>query len=151
MKSLHMTTKEFGSVVSAYAFSAGISGFLAAGFADKFDRKKLLIFFYTGFVVGTVFCGLANSHEALLTARIVTGVFGGVISSISMAIVTDLFTLQQRGRVMGLVQMAFAGSQILGVPIGLYLATTWIVAVFRTAHNGRGPAAGYQVFWSHFL
>src|SRR3954470_20397057 len=73
MKSLHMTTKEFGSVVSAYAFSAGISGFLAAGFADKFDRKKLLVFFYTGFIAGTVFCGLANSHEALLTARIITG------------------------------------------------------------------------------
>jgi predicted MFS family arabinose efflux permease len=125
MKSLHMTTKEFGSVVSAYAFSAGISGFLAAGFADKFDRKKLLVFFYTGFIAGTIFCGLANSHEALLTARIITGVFGGVIGSISMAIITDIFSLQQRGRVMGFVQMAFAGSQILGIPIGLYLATTW--------------------------
>lgn len=125
MKDLHMTTSQFGSVVSAYAFSAGIAGFLAAGFADKFDRKKLLLFFYFGFIGGTVFCGLANSYEALLLARIVTGVFGGVISSISMAIVTDLFSLQQRGRAMGLVQMAFAGSQILGIPIGLWLATTW--------------------------
>jgi predicted MFS family arabinose efflux permease len=125
MKSLHMTTGQFGSVVSVYAFSAGISGFLAAGFADKFDRKKLLMFFYTGFILGTVFCGLANSYEALLIARMITGVFGGVISSIAMAVITDLFLLQQRGRVMGFVQMAFAGSQILGIPIGLYLATTW--------------------------
>ena len=125
MKALSMTTGQFGSVVSAYAFSAGISGFLAAGFADKFDRKKLLIFFYAGFIAGTVFCGLANSYEALLTARIITGVFGGVISSITMAILTDLFSLQQRGRVMGFVQMAFAGSQILGIPIGLFLATQW--------------------------
>jgi predicted MFS family arabinose efflux permease len=31
-------------VVSAYAFSAGLSGFLTAGFADRFDRKKLLLF-----------------------------------------------------------------------------------------------------------
>src|SRR6187431_633604 len=101
MKSMNLTTSQFGFAVSAYAFSAGISGFLAAGFADKFDRKKLLIFFYTGFIAGTVFCGLANSHEALLTARIITGVFGGVIGSISMAIITDIFSLQQRGRVMG--------------------------------------------------
>ncbi len=125
MKSLQMSTSEFGSVVSAYAFSAGIAGFLAAGFADKFDRKKLLMFFYVGFIAGTVFCGMANSYESLLLARVVTGVFGGVISSISMAIVTDIFSLQQRGRVMGFVQMAFAGSQILGIPIGLYLATKW--------------------------
>ena len=91
MKSLDMKTSEFGSVVSAYAISAGISGFLAAGFADKFDRKKLLLFFYTGFIGGTAFCALANGYEMLLLARIVTGVFGGVVSSILMAILTDLF------------------------------------------------------------
>ena len=95
MKSLEMTTVQFGSVVSAYAISAGISGFLAAGFADKFDRKKLLVFFYTGFILGTVFCGLAFNYETLLIARIVTGLFGGVIGSISMAIVADLFSLQK--------------------------------------------------------
>ncbi len=122
MKSMNISPKQFGSVVSAYAFSAGISGFLAAGFADKFDRKKLLLVFYTGFIAGTIFCGLANTYHILLLARIVTGIFGGVISSISMAIVIDLFSLQQRGRVMGFVQMAFAGSQILGIPIGLLLA-----------------------------
>ncbi len=122
MKALSMTTKQFGSVVSAYAFSAGISGFLAAGFADKYDRKKLLLFFYVGFIAGTLFCGLANTYESLLVARILTGIFGGVIGSISMAIITDIFSLQQRGRVMSFVQMAFAGSQILGIPIGLLLA-----------------------------
>ncbi len=125
MKKLNMSTKQFGSVVSAYAISAGISGILAAGFADKFDRKKLLMFFYAGFVLGTLLCGLANSYETLFAARVVTGIFGGVIGSISMAIVTDLFTLQQRGRVMGYVQMAFAASQILGIPIGLILANLW--------------------------
>jgi predicted MFS family arabinose efflux permease len=125
MKSMDMTTKQFGSVVSAYAISACISGFLAAGFADKFDRKKLLLFFYVGFIVGTFFCAMAYSYETLLLARIVTGIFGGVIGSISMAIITDVFSLQQRGKVMGFVQMAFAGSQILGIPIGLMIANYW--------------------------
>lgn len=125
MKSLDMSTSQFGSVVSAYAISAGISGFLAAGFADKFDRKKLMLFFYVGFIIGTVFCGLAYNYHTLFLARIVTGIFGGVVGSISMAIITDVFTLHQRGRVMGFVQMAFAGSQILGIPIGLVLANAW--------------------------
>ncbi|HZV69025.1 MAG TPA: MFS transporter [Saprospiraceae bacterium] len=125
MKKLVMSTSQFGSVVSAYAISAGISGFLAAGFADKFDRKKLLMFFYTGFILGTVVCGFADSYFTLLVARIVTGVFGGVVGSIGMAILTDTFTFHQRGRVMGFISMAFAGSQILGVPIGLLLANQW--------------------------
>jgi predicted MFS family arabinose efflux permease len=125
MKSMEMSTKQFGSVVSAYAISAGISGFLAAGFADRYDRKKLLLFFYAGFIIGTLFCALAYSYETLFLARIITGIFGGVIGAISMAIITDVFSLQQRGRVMGFVQMAFAGSQILGIPIGLLLANLW--------------------------
>src|SRR5688500_14987221 len=125
MKSLDMTTGQFGSVVSAYAISAGISGFLTAGFADKFDRKKLLLFFYIGFIAGTILCGIANSYPLLVGARIITGLFGGVIGSISMAIIADLFTMQQRGRVMGFVQMGFGASQVLGIPIGLYLANAW--------------------------
>jgi predicted MFS family arabinose efflux permease len=39
---LKITPSQFGLVVSAYAFSAGLSGLLTAGFADRFDRKKLL-------------------------------------------------------------------------------------------------------------
>jgi predicted MFS family arabinose efflux permease len=125
MKSLNLKPSHFGLVVSAYAFSAGISGLLTAGFADKFDRKKLLLFFYVGFIAGTILCGLVTSYALLVAARIVTGLFGGVIGSISMAIVADLFTTHQRGRVMGFIQMGFGASQILGIPIGLYLANAW--------------------------
>jgi predicted MFS family arabinose efflux permease len=125
MPELEITPSQFGMVVSAYAFSAGASGLLAAGFADKFDRKKLLLFFYGGFIIGTLFCALAPSYQDLLLARIITGIFGGVISSIGFAIITDLFKLEVRGRVMGYVQMAFASSQVLGIPVGLYLANEW--------------------------
>jgi predicted MFS family arabinose efflux permease len=123
LEELHITTKQFGLVVSAYAFSAGAAGLLTAGFADKFDRKKLLMFFYTGFIIGTIFCAIAPTYHLLLAARIITGIFGGVIGSVSFAIITDLFKMEVRGRVMGFVQMAFAASQVLGLPIGLLLAT----------------------------
>lgn len=121
-KSLFISNKQFGLLVSVYAVSAAVSGFLAAGFADKYDRKKTLMFFYAGFVLGTFFCGLANSYYTLLLARVMTGIFGGVIGSVGMAIITDLFSLTQRGRAMGFVQMAFAGSQVLGLPLGIMIA-----------------------------
>jgi predicted MFS family arabinose efflux permease len=125
MKSMSLTPTQFGLVVSAYGISAGVSGLLTAGFADKFDRKKLLQFFYIGFILGTLFCGLSINYPMLIAARIVTGVFGGVIGSISMAIVADLFPIQQRGRVMGFMQMGFGASQVLGIPISLYIANAW--------------------------
>jgi predicted MFS family arabinose efflux permease len=125
MRELHVGPAQFGLVVSAYAFSAGISGLVAAGFADRFDRKKLLLFFYAGFVLGTLLCGMAPSYRLLLAARTFTGLFGGVIGSISMAIVADLFPLSARGRVMGFMMTAFAASQVMGIPLGLYLSNAW--------------------------
>ena len=125
IKSMSLSTSQFGFAVSGYAFSAGISGFLTAGFADKFDRKKLLLFFYVGFIAGTLFCGLAHTYPMLLAARIITGLFGGVIGSISLAITADLFPLHQRGRAMGFMQMGFGASQVLGIPISLYIANHW--------------------------
>jgi predicted MFS family arabinose efflux permease len=125
MPDLHISPQRFGEIVSAYAFSAGVSGLSAAGFADRFDRKRFLLFFYCGFIVGTALCALAPSYPLLLLARIVTGLFGGVIGSIVLAIATDLFPLQMRGRVIGVVQTAFAASQVLGIPTGLYIANLW--------------------------
>ena len=125
MPALSISPEQFGKAVSAYAFSAGISGFVAAGFADRFDRKKILLFFYTGFLLGTLGCGLAPTYELLLAARIVTGIFGGVIGSVVLAIATDLFEISLRGRVMGLIQTAFAASQVLGLPLALYFAKHW--------------------------
>lgn len=125
MPALDITATQFGVAVSAYAFSAGISGVLAAGFADRFDRKRLLLFFYVGFTLGTMLCAAAQNYHVLLLGRIVTGLFGGVIGSVVLAIVTDLFPLNLRGRVMGFIQTAFAASQVLGIPAGLFLANHW--------------------------
>ncbi len=122
MEKLSISPTQFALVVSVYAVSAAVSGLSSALFADKFDRKKLLLFFYVGFTIGTLLCALANDYYFLLVARIVTGIFGGVMSSISYAIITDLFPIEKRGSVMGYVQTAFAASQVLGIPIGLFLA-----------------------------
>jgi predicted MFS family arabinose efflux permease len=147
MPALSIEPKQFGLVVSAYAFSAAASGLLTAGFADRFDRKKLLLFFYGGFILGTLWCGLASSFETLLLARIVTGLFGGVIGSVVLAISTDLFPPQMRGRVMGLIQTAFAASQVLGIPIAIYLSNHWNWHVPFLAMAALGAAGGLAVVW----
>src|ERR1700727_1400795 len=108
MPALDISAAQFGVAVSAYAFSAGISGILAAGFADRFDRKRLLLFFYLGFTAGTALCALAPNYHVLLAGRIVTGLFGGVIGSCVLGIVTPLFVLQLRGRRMGFVATPLA-------------------------------------------
>jgi predicted MFS family arabinose efflux permease len=124
MKTLQISTQQFGLVVSSYAFSAGISGILTAGCADRYDRKKLLLVFFFGFIVGTLFCGISNTYTQILLSRIITGIFAGVTSSAILTIIADLFPSNTRGRAMSGVQMAFAASQIFGVPLGLLITNT---------------------------
>ena len=123
LPALGMTTQAFGVVVSAYAFSAGISALLATGFADRIDRKKLLGVYYGGFLGGILLCATADSLLTLIAARVVTGTFGGVVAAICLAIVADVFQPGQRGRVMGYIHMAFAGGLVAGLPLAMYLAT----------------------------
>jgi predicted MFS family arabinose efflux permease len=122
MPALRIAPDQFALLVSAYALAAGVSGVVAAGFIDRFDRKKLLLFFFGGFLVGTLLCGLATTYPVLLAARVIAGIFGGVIASLNMAIAADLFPPEQHGRVMGTLQTSFGAAQIAGLPAGIAIA-----------------------------
>jgi DHA1 family inner membrane transport protein len=117
-----ISPQQFTLLVAAYTISAGVSGFIAAFFVDGFDRKKVLIFGYSGFLLGTLACGLAPSYHALLAARLVAGLFGGLIGAQVLAIISDVFTYERRGVAMGSVMSAFSIASTLGVPFSLYLA-----------------------------
>jgi predicted MFS family arabinose efflux permease len=114
--------QQFTLLVAAYTVSAGISGFIAAFFVDKYDRKKVLLVGYIGFLVGTLACGLAPTYIMLLLARLLAGVFGGLIGAQVLSIVSDTFSYERRGAAMGSVMAAFSVASIFGVPFALYLA-----------------------------
>lgn len=118
---LHLSSFKFSILVAAYSISAFISGLLVAMFIDRFDRKRSLLIAYIGFVSGTLACGFAPNYGFLLAARIVAGLFGGIIGAQVFAIVADMFSYERRGKAMGVVMSGFAVASILGVPISLYL------------------------------
>ena len=123
MRIFAISPARFGLLVSAYAISAGVAGLVAAFGLDQFDRRRSLLVLYAGFVAGTALCGLAPSFAWLLCARIVTGAFGGVTGAVVLAIVADLVPESRRGAALGLVMSAFSVASIIGVPLGLFLAT----------------------------
>ncbi len=119
--SLKITPFAFSILVASYSVSAFFSGLAIAMFIDRFDRKKSLLLAYIGFLLGTLACGIAPTYGLLLAARILAGLFGGVIGAQVLSIVADLFTYERRGRAMGAVMSAFAAASIIGVPLSLYL------------------------------
>jgi DHA1 family inner membrane transport protein len=125
MRVFKITPVEFSTLVSAYTFSAGIVGFFGALYADHFDRKKFLLFNFTGFIVGTFMCAIAPGFAALLIARIIAGAFGGILNATVLSLVSDLIPFERRGNAMGAVMSAFSISSILGVPTGLWIANVF--------------------------
>jgi MFS transporter, DHA1 family, inner membrane transport protein len=117
-----ITSQQFSMLVAAYTFSAGASGFLAAFFVDGFDRKKVLLFAYAGFLLGTLFCAISPAYEILLVSRIVAGLFGGLIGAQVLSIVADIVPYERRAAAMGMIMAAFSAASVFGVPFGLYIA-----------------------------
>ena len=122
MKVFSINSGEFGFLVSAYTFSAGVFGFVGAFFLDRFDRKPALIFVSFGFALGTLICALSPTYELLLMGRIVAGAFGGIIGALVLSIAGDVIPLLRRGKATGTIMASFSVASVIGIPIGLALA-----------------------------
>lgn len=114
---------QFSRLVASYGFSAAIAGLTGGFFLDRFPRKQALLVLYAGFGAATLACALAPSYGWLLGARIAAGACGGVAAAIVTAMVGDAIPPERRGRAMGTVMAAFPLASVLGVPLGLTLAS----------------------------
>ncbi len=119
---LSITPRQFGFVVAAYGICAMLSGIVGSTVIDRYDRRKTMLWGLAGFVLTTVYCGLAPDYRHLLAARGLAGLCGGVVASTVMAFIVDLIPVQRRGRAIGIVTSSFAIASIIGLPIGLLLA-----------------------------
>jgi predicted MFS family arabinose efflux permease len=117
-----VSPSEFGLLVSAYTFSAGICGLAFSFVLDRFERRQALVFLYAGFLLGTLMCAMAESYAMLLAARLLAGAFGGLLGAQVLAIVGDAIPLQRRAAAMGKMMSAFSLASVAGVPFGLFLA-----------------------------
>ncbi len=138
MSEFGISSAMFGLLVASYNISAGIISLASAFFIDRFDRRKVVIVCYVGFILGTLACGLADSFWLLFAARIFTGIFGGVLSSTMLSIVGDVIPFQRRATAMSIVYMGFSAAAIIGVPAGSFIAahSHWHVPFLAIAGMG---------------
>ena len=118
-----ISASEFGFLVSAYTFSAGLSGLLAATYIDRFGRKRMMLTLYPLFGAAALACSFAPTFAWLLVARVASGFFGGVLMALSQTIVAEVIPFERRGRAMGVVMTSFSVATVAGVPLSLFLAS----------------------------
>ncbi|KAJ8518503.1 hypothetical protein ONZ45_g4418 [Pleurotus djamor] len=90
--------------------------------SDIFGRKACLLFAYSVFALGSLFCGLARNMTELIAARAVAGIGGGGMTTVVSIIMSDIVPLRSRGTWQGILNIVFATGSAAGAPLGGFLA-----------------------------
>ncbi|KAI9740626.1 MAG: hypothetical protein M1818_004590 [Claussenomyces sp. TS43310] len=86
--------------------------------SDIFGRKPALLFGYTVFGLGCLFCGLARNIQELIAARAFAGIGGGGMTTVVSIMMSDIIPLRSRGTWQGYVNIIFAAGAASGAPLG---------------------------------
>ncbi|MFQ3597475.1 MAG: MFS transporter [Chloroherpetonaceae bacterium] len=122
VRAFDSSTRELGTLVSAYSLSASVFGILGAFYLDRFNRKHALLLLYGGFALSLLLCALAPSATSLIVARVIAGAFGGLMVATVFSIIGDEIAPEHQGVAFGTVLSSFAIASVVGVPLGLFLA-----------------------------
>jgi predicted MFS family arabinose efflux permease len=144
MRTFDLSAVQFGLLISSYTFMGAISSIIAAMVIDRFDRRRVMLWFFAAFIIATVLCAVSPSYHLLLFARGLSGVFGGVLGSLVHVYIGDCFPYEHRGRATGTVTAAFSVATVLGVPLSLLL-------VNHTPLGWRAPFIVVSLFATVFL
>lgn len=119
----HVSTELSGWMVSSYAL--GYAGFalIAGPISDGLNRKKVMVLGMSFFALSTFLCGMAPSFLWMLTFRFLAGVSAAFVSPQVWASIPLLIEKKQIVKAIGIATAGLSISQILGLPIGAYLAT----------------------------
>ncbi|GAA4669270.1 MULTISPECIES: MDR family MFS transporter [Amycolatopsis] len=109
---------QFPWLFSVYLLTQAVTVPLYGKFADSLGRKPVLFFGIGVFLLGSVLCGAAWSMPVLIAARAVQGIGAGAVQPISMTVVGDLYTLEERARVQGYVASVWGIASVLGPALG---------------------------------
>jgi EmrB/QacA subfamily drug resistance transporter len=120
-------------LVASFNLTATTTVPLFGKLSDIYGRKSMLLIGAGLFLVGSVLCGFAGSMEQLILFRAVQGIGAGCVVPVTLTLIGDLFTLEERARLQGLFSAVWGVSSVVGPVVGGLLVTTvgwpWIFLV----------------------
>jgi EmrB/QacA subfamily drug resistance transporter len=105
-------------VVTAYLAAVGVAQMVSGWAADRFGRKAMFVFSLGLFTVSSLLCAAAPTLPALVGARVLQGIGGGLMMPVAMAMIYELFAPDERGRALGWFGIAVMAAPAIGPVLG---------------------------------
>ncbi|MGP7819200.1 MFS transporter [Niallia sp. 01092] len=120
-----------GWMVSSYALGYAAFALIAGPISDNLNRKKVMIYGMISFAIATLLCGFASSFWLMCSMRFIAGVSAAFVSPQIWATIPLLVAPEKIIKSMGIATAGLAISQVIGLPIGSYLASfSWNMPFF---------------------
>ena len=117
-------------VISGYMVAMTVAVPIYGKLGDLYGRRRLMLFGMGLFTLASLFCGMAQSMEQLVLARVIQGIGAGGMISVSQAIIGDIVPPRERGRYQGYFSSMYAVASVAGPVLGgymtQYLSWRWV-------------------------
>jgi len=114
-----------GTLVSGYSLMLAVFAILAGPVSDRIGRRRILILGTGLMTLALALHGVVTSYASFLGVRVLAGMAGGVLSGAAVSYIGDYFPYNRRGWATGWVMSGAAFGQILGIPMGIFMAGRW--------------------------
>ncbi len=112
-------------ILTFYLVASGVVIPMVDWFCKIFGRKNFFIMSAILFTVSSALCGIANSFEMMIFARILQGIGGGGLLPISQAILLENFPPAERGKAMAVFGLVIVVAPIVGPVLGGWITENW--------------------------
>ncbi|MDR3497856.1 MAG: DHA2 family efflux MFS transporter permease subunit [Parvibaculum sp.] len=123
--SMAATQDQIAWVLTSYIIAAAIATPATGFLSVRFGRKRLLAISVVGFTVTSMLCGAAQSLDQIVIFRLAQGACGAAFVPLSQAIMLDMYTMEQRGKMMALWGVGVMVGPIVGPALGGYLTDAY--------------------------
>lgn len=98
---------------------------LSGSLTDIFGRRSGLVWANIFFGVGTLICGFAKEEWVIILGRVIAGIGGGCLNTVSVFVASDLIPLRRRGVWQGFGNVSFSLGSGLGGLFGGWISDVW--------------------------
>src|SRR5258708_2721964 len=143
----------YGWVTAGYLLASTVSVPIYGKLADLYGRKPWLLVGIGLFLIGSMASGLSRSIFELVAFRVVQGLGAGSMLPLSLTIVGDIYSFENRGKVQGFFSGVWGVSAIIGPLLGgaIVNSLSWRWVFYVNVPLGLGPAPLLPVPSPHTL